>query len=87
MKAQGGKFRSTICGIAHIFFYQIILDLETHLEFSSRHPKEHPYKALQGYQKDNPKLPYWSVLRIDLETICIVISLVMLHSETMLETL
>ena len=28
MRAEGGKFRSTICGIAHIFFYQIILDLE-----------------------------------------------------------
>ena len=32
MKAKGGKFRSTICGIGHIFFYQIILYLETPLE-------------------------------------------------------
>lgn len=35
-RATGGILGSTICGMAHIFFYQIILDLETPLESTLR---------------------------------------------------
>ena len=51
-----------------------------------RDPQEAPYKPLQDNLKDNPRLPYWSVLRIDLETICVVITLLLSYLETMLET-
>lgn len=80
--AEGGQIRSTICGIGHIFFYQIILDLETHLKSLLKSPLElHPHEP-NHLARDLPE----DVLRIDLETICTVITLVMLHLETMLET-
>lgn len=48
-------------------------------------PEDPPQDTPPGPPRSYPPVPPEDVMKIDLETICTVISLVMLHLETMLE--